>query len=87
MLRTVARSPAAVAAALQGFLALEAKGWKGAAGTALIQPRPRQLIERDEGNERDQEGAADHGGGPHHCTLAVVLSISLAAVMTLEFIS
>jgi hypothetical protein len=33
----VARSPAAVAAALQDFLALEAKGWKGAAGTALIQ--------------------------------------------------
>src|SRR5262249_4407605 len=31
----VARSPAAVTAALQDFLALEAKGWKGAAGTAL----------------------------------------------------
>jgi len=33
----MARSPAAVAAALQDFLALEAKGWKGAAGTALVQ--------------------------------------------------
>jgi CelD/BcsL family acetyltransferase involved in cellulose biosynthesis len=33
----MARSPAAVAGALQGFLALEAKGWKGAAGTALVQ--------------------------------------------------
>ena len=26
-----------IRAALQGFLTLEAKGWKGAAGTALIQ--------------------------------------------------
>jgi CelD/BcsL family acetyltransferase involved in cellulose biosynthesis len=33
----MARSPAAVAGALRGFFALEAKGWKGAAGTALIQ--------------------------------------------------
>ena len=31
----VARSPAEVAAALDGFLALEAAGWKGRAGTAL----------------------------------------------------
>jgi CelD/BcsL family acetyltransferase involved in cellulose biosynthesis len=42
----VARSPAAVAAALQDFLTLEAKGWKGAAGTALIQsPELRQFAE------------------------------------------
>jgi CelD/BcsL family acetyltransferase involved in cellulose biosynthesis len=42
----VARSPAAVAAALQDFLALEAKGWKGAAGTALIQsPELRRFAE------------------------------------------
>jgi CelD/BcsL family acetyltransferase involved in cellulose biosynthesis len=42
----VARSPAAVAAVLQGFLALEAKGWKGAAGTALIQdPELRRFAE------------------------------------------
>ena len=33
----IARSPGTVTAALQDFLALEAKGWKGAAGTALIQ--------------------------------------------------
>jgi len=33
----MARSPAAVAEALQGFFALEAKGWKGAAGSALVQ--------------------------------------------------
>jgi CelD/BcsL family acetyltransferase involved in cellulose biosynthesis len=42
----VARGPAAVAAALQGFLALEAKGWKGAAGTALIRdPELRRFAE------------------------------------------
>jgi len=42
----VARGPAAVAAALQDFLALEAKGWKGAAGTALIQdPESRRFAE------------------------------------------
>ncbi len=42
----VARSPAAVAAALQDFLVLEAKGWKGAAGTALIQsPELRRFAE------------------------------------------
>jgi CelD/BcsL family acetyltransferase involved in cellulose biosynthesis len=42
----VARSPAAVAAALQGFLSLEAKGWKGAAGSALIQdPELRRFAE------------------------------------------
>jgi CelD/BcsL family acetyltransferase involved in cellulose biosynthesis len=42
----VARSPAAVAAALQDFLALEGKGWKGAAGTALIQsPELRRFAE------------------------------------------
>jgi CelD/BcsL family acetyltransferase involved in cellulose biosynthesis len=42
----VARSPAAVAMALQGFLALEAKGWKGVAGTALIQnPELRRFAE------------------------------------------
>jgi CelD/BcsL family acetyltransferase involved in cellulose biosynthesis len=41
-----ARNPAAVAAALQGFLALEAKGWKGAAGTALVQdPELRRFAE------------------------------------------
>jgi CelD/BcsL family acetyltransferase involved in cellulose biosynthesis len=33
----VARSPADVAAALETFLALEASGWKGRRGTALIQ--------------------------------------------------
>jgi len=42
----VARSPATVAAALQDFLALEAKGWKGAAGTALVQsPELRRFAE------------------------------------------
>jgi CelD/BcsL family acetyltransferase involved in cellulose biosynthesis len=42
----LSRSPAAVAAALQGFLALEAKGWKGAAGTALVQdPELRRFAE------------------------------------------
>ena len=42
----VARSPAAVTAALQDFLALEAKGWKGGAGTALIQnPELRHFAE------------------------------------------
>ena len=42
----VARNPAAVAAALQDFLALEAKGWKGGAGTALIQaPELRRFAE------------------------------------------
>jgi CelD/BcsL family acetyltransferase involved in cellulose biosynthesis len=42
----VARGPAAVTAALQDFLALEAKGWKGTAGTALIQsPGLRQFAE------------------------------------------
>jgi Acetyltransferase (GNAT) domain len=42
----VARGPAAVAAALQDFLALEAKGWKGGAGTALIQaPELRRFAE------------------------------------------
>jgi hypothetical protein len=42
----VARSPAAVAVALQGFLALEAKGWKGVAGTALVQnPELRRFAE------------------------------------------
>jgi CelD/BcsL family acetyltransferase involved in cellulose biosynthesis len=42
----VARSPAAVATALQDFLALEAKGWKGAAGTALVQsPELRRFAE------------------------------------------
>ena len=34
---SVARSPEAVAAALDTFLALEASGWKGQRGTALIQ--------------------------------------------------
>ncbi len=33
----VARTPNAVAAALEIFLALEASGWKGARGTALVQ--------------------------------------------------
>jgi hypothetical protein len=33
----VARAPGDVAQALQRFLALESQGWKGAAGTALIQ--------------------------------------------------
>jgi CelD/BcsL family acetyltransferase involved in cellulose biosynthesis len=33
----VARTPGEVAPALQRFLALESRGWKGAAGTALIQ--------------------------------------------------
>ena len=42
----IARSPAAVTAALQDFLALEAKGWKGGAGTALIQnPELRHFAE------------------------------------------
>ena len=42
----VARSPDAVTAALQDFLALEAKGWKGGAGTALIQsPELRHFAE------------------------------------------
>ena len=42
----VAQSPAAVAAALQDFLALESKGWKGAAGTALTQaPKLRRFAE------------------------------------------
>jgi CelD/BcsL family acetyltransferase involved in cellulose biosynthesis len=42
----IARSPAAVTAALQDFLALEAKGWKGVAGTALIQnPELRRFAE------------------------------------------
>jgi len=42
----IARSPAAVTAALQDFLALEAKGWKGDAGTALIQsPELRHFAE------------------------------------------
>jgi CelD/BcsL family acetyltransferase involved in cellulose biosynthesis len=42
----LARSPATVALALQGFLALEAKGWKGAAGTALVQdPELRRFAE------------------------------------------
>jgi CelD/BcsL family acetyltransferase involved in cellulose biosynthesis len=34
---SVARAPGDVAPALQRFLALESQGWKGAAGTALIQ--------------------------------------------------
>jgi CelD/BcsL family acetyltransferase involved in cellulose biosynthesis len=34
---SVARAPTEVAPALQRFLALESQGWKGAAGTALIQ--------------------------------------------------
>lgn len=34
---TIATAPQAVAVALEEFLALEAKGWKGARGTALIQ--------------------------------------------------
>jgi len=33
----VARTPQQVAAAVEGFLALEASGWKGKAGTALLQ--------------------------------------------------
>jgi CelD/BcsL family acetyltransferase involved in cellulose biosynthesis len=42
----VARSPAAVAAALQGFLAIEARGWKGAAGSALLlNPALRRFAE------------------------------------------
>ena len=42
----LARSPATVALALQGSLALEAKGWKGAAGTALVQdPELRRFAE------------------------------------------
>jgi hypothetical protein len=42
----VARSPAAVTEALQDFLTLEAKGWKGAAGTALMQsPQLRRFAE------------------------------------------
>ena len=42
----IARSPAAVTAALQDFLALEAKGWKGGAGTAPIQnPELRHFAE------------------------------------------
>ena len=42
----IARSPAAGTAALQDFLALEAKGWKGGAGTALIQnPELRHFAE------------------------------------------
>jgi hypothetical protein len=42
----IARSPGTVTAALQDFLALEAKGWKGAAGTALIQnPQLRRFAE------------------------------------------
>jgi CelD/BcsL family acetyltransferase involved in cellulose biosynthesis len=46
----MARSPADVAQALQGFLALEAKGWKGAAGSALVQ---------DPGLKRFAETAVD----------------------------
>ena len=42
----MARSPDAVTAALRDFLALEAKGWKGDAGTALIQsPELRHFAE------------------------------------------
>ncbi len=42
----VARSPSAVAGALQDFLALEARGWKGAASTALVQnPELRHFAE------------------------------------------
>jgi CelD/BcsL family acetyltransferase involved in cellulose biosynthesis len=42
----IARSPATVTAALQDFLALEAKGWKGGAGTALVQsPALRRFAE------------------------------------------
>jgi CelD/BcsL family acetyltransferase involved in cellulose biosynthesis len=42
----MARSPAALTVALQGFLALEAKGWKGAAGSALIlNPALRRFAE------------------------------------------
>jgi CelD/BcsL family acetyltransferase involved in cellulose biosynthesis len=42
----VAHDPSAVTAALQDFLTLEAKGWKGAAGTALIQsPALRRFAE------------------------------------------
>jgi CelD/BcsL family acetyltransferase involved in cellulose biosynthesis len=42
----VARGPAAVTAALQSFLALEAKGWKGAAGSALLlSPSLRRFAE------------------------------------------
>jgi CelD/BcsL family acetyltransferase involved in cellulose biosynthesis len=42
---TMAREPAAVAAALGDFFALEANGWKGRAGTAAAQEGPiRQFI-------------------------------------------
>jgi hypothetical protein len=38
----VARYPETIAQALQRFLALESQGWKGAAGTALIQSNPHR---------------------------------------------
>ena len=74
-------SPVTVAADLRN-------GPVGRLGVAALRRRRRgRRDERHEGDERDERDAADHGGGPSHCTFAVVLSISSAAVMTLEFIS
>jgi CelD/BcsL family acetyltransferase involved in cellulose biosynthesis len=73
----MARSPAAVAAALQDFFTLEAKGWKGAAGSALIQ---------DPGLKRFAEAAVDALARQGQAAVARLLlgARPIAAIVTLR---
>jgi hypothetical protein len=73
----MARSPADVAQALQGFLALEAKGWKGAAGSALVQ---------DPGLKRFAETAVDALARQRQAGVAQLLlgSQPIASIVTLQ---
>jgi CelD/BcsL family acetyltransferase involved in cellulose biosynthesis len=73
----IAHSPGTVTAALQDFLALEAKGWKGAAGTALVQsPELRRFA------ETAVDSLARHGQAG--VTRLLVGSQPIACIVTLQ---
>jgi CelD/BcsL family acetyltransferase involved in cellulose biosynthesis len=72
----VARAPADVAAALEVFLKLEATGWKGQRGTALIQHDGDHRFIHEAATTLAEQGAFEiatlsHGGKPVACGLVL----------------